>query len=185
MEKIEYQTRGKRLKNENDQPILTEITPKRRRRHGQKQEIEKEKIEETEEVDEIQDISRQENISIPPLVAFERDVSSHLFNQHGSFGKYVNIEDLRAVIDYMNTRVLFKDEAIRICLLAMIMGKNALLFGPPGTSKSLIVDSIAAVFVPEQGDLNRCKYFRSTFHSNTTIDEVFGPINIEKLRRRV
>lgn len=78
------------------------------------------------------------------------------------------------VIEPLKNRFVNKDEVIDLIALIAVCGENLLIFGPPGTAKSQLVASFAAAL---QG-----RYFEYLLTRFTEPNEIFGPVDIRKLR---
>jgi len=68
-----------------------------------------------------------------------------------------------------------RDDEIDIVLTALIAGEHPLLVGPPGTGKSLLLDSLLSW-------LQGAKRFNILFTKFSTPEEVFGPISVQGLK---
>lgn len=76
-----------------------------------------------------------------------------------------------------------RQDAFEVLSLAWAAGENAFFIGPPGTAKTLTAEVFAKKLQIEQ-------FFQYQLSPYTTVDEVFGPIDIRafkegKLRRKV
>lgn len=67
-----------------------------------------------------------------------------------------------------------REEEIRLAIIALISKSHVCLFGPAGTAKSAILDYISKVF--------NAPYFHYLLTKFSKPDEIFGTINIKKLR---
>lgn len=70
-----------------------------------------------------------------------------------------------------------RDEVIDLIALAAVAGEHLFLYGPPGTAKSLLVRRFA-------GAVN-CRYFEYLLTRFSEPNELFGPIDLVKLREGV
>jgi MoxR-like ATPase len=68
-----------------------------------------------------------------------------------------------------------RDGEIDLVLTALIAGEHPLLVGPPGTGKSLLLDSLMTW-------LSGAKRFTILFTKFSTPEEVFGPISVQGLK---
>lgn len=80
-------------------------------------------------------------------------------------------------------RFVERQDAFEVLSLAWAAGENAFFIGPPGTAKTLTAEEFAR-------KLTIKNYFQYQLSPYTTVDEVFGPIDIRafkegKLRRNV
>lgn len=82
-----------------------------------------------------------------------------------------------AVTDPLKRRFVGRDEVIDLIALAAIAGEHLFLYGPPGTAKSLLVRAFAAGV--------RCRYFEYLLTRFSEPNEVFGPVDLVRLREGV
>lgn len=75
----------------------------------------------------------------------------------------------------MAASLIERDEEIDVILAALLCGENPLLVGPPGTAKSLLLDSLLRW-------VDGAKKFSVLFTKFTTPEEVFGPISVMGLK---
>ncbi len=85
------------------------------------------------------------------------------------------ITSLENVLAHLKHMYIGKDQVIDLLGLSLIAGENIFLYGPPGTAKSAIVNSLSKLI--ENG--KKFDYLLTKF---TEPNEIFGPINIQKLR---
>ncbi|MBW5467105.1 AAA domain-containing protein [Brevibacillus formosus] len=78
-------------------------------------------------------------------------------------------------IELLERRFLERSELIRLLMLGIMSGENALLIGPPGTAKSQLARSVAQLF----GSEHWFEYLLTRF---TTPDEIFGPVSLQQLK---
>ncbi len=81
---------------------------------------------------------------------------------------------LTRIIEHLDAQFKEREEEIKGLLLGMIAGEHVLLFGPPGTAKSLLVRTIGQVF----GGKSFFTYLLTRF---STPEEIFGPLSITAL----
>lgn len=79
-------------------------------------------------------------------------------------------------IELLERRFLERSELIRLLMLGIISGENALLIGPPGTAKSQLARAVSQLF----GSEHWFEYLLTRF---TTPDELFGPVSLQKLKQ--
>lgn len=70
-----------------------------------------------------------------------------------------------------------RDAEVDVVLTALIAQENPLLVGPPGTAKSLLLDSLM--------DMMHGRKFSVLFNKFTTPEEVYGPISVKGLKEDV
>jgi MoxR-like ATPase len=80
----------------------------------------------------------------------------------------------RRVTDRLKPRFVGRDEVVDLIALAAVAGEHLFLYGPPGTAKSLIVREFASAV--------QCRYFEYLLTRFSEPNEVFGPIDLAKLR---
>src|SRR5438309_9100693 len=80
----------------------------------------------------------------------------------------------RSVVETLKGRFVGRDEVIDLIALAVVAGEHLFLYGPPGTAKSLLVREFAAAV--------RCRYFEYLLTRFSEPNEIFGPIDLVKLR---
>lgn len=76
----------------------------------------------------------------------------------------------------MSSTLIERDEEIDVVLTALLCRENPLLVGPPGTAKSLLLDSVASWV---NGTTRK---FSILFTKFTTPEEVFGPVSVMGLK---
>jgi MoxR-like ATPase len=79
-----------------------------------------------------------------------------------------------AAREAMNDALIEREGEIEVVLTALICGEHPLLVGPPGTAKSLLLDSLA--------DLIKAPKFDYLLSKFTDPMELFGPVDITKLK---
>jgi MoxR-like ATPase len=82
---------------------------------------------------------------------------------------------MEQAIELLERRFLERSELIRLLMLGMISGENALLIGPPGTAKSQLARAVSHLF----GSEHWFEYLLTRF---TTPDEIFGPVSLQQLK---
>lgn len=81
------------------------------------------------------------------------------------------------VIEPMKARYVGRDEVIDLIALALVAGEHLFLYGPPGTAKSALVREFSG--------LVKGSYFEYMLTRFSEPNEIFGPIDIGKLREGV
>jgi MoxR-like ATPase len=76
----------------------------------------------------------------------------------------------------LNAQFLERSDQIRGALVALLSRQHLLLFGPPGTAKSLLVNALAERVLSSQAFIWLLTKF-------TTPDELFGPISMKGLEQ--
>ncbi|HEX3150712.1 MAG TPA: AAA family ATPase [Gemmataceae bacterium] len=79
-----------------------------------------------------------------------------------------------AVTDRLKKQFVGREEVIDLIALAVVAGEHLFLFGPPGTAKSALIRSFANAV---EG-----RYFEYLLTRFSEPNEVFGPIDLVKLR---
>src|SRR5687768_3657491 len=78
------------------------------------------------------------------------------------------------VVDVLKRRFVGRDEVVDLIALAVVAGEHLFLFGPPGTAKSALIRAFATAV--------RGHYFEYLLTRFSEPNEVFGPIDLAKLR---
>jgi MoxR-like ATPase len=81
------------------------------------------------------------------------------------------------VLDPLKARFVERDEVIDLIALAAVAGEHLFLYGPPGTAKSALIREFAGAV--------RGRYFEYMLTRFSEPNEVFGPIDIARLREGV
>lgn len=85
------------------------------------------------------------------------------------------IDRLRAeVIEPLKRRFVGRDEVVDLIALAVTAGEHLFLHGPPGTAKSALIRQFATAV--------RARYFEYLLTRFSEPNEVFGPIDLVRLR---
>ena len=79
----------------------------------------------------------------------------------------------------MRSSLLERDDEIEIILLAMLARTHAFFLGEPGIAKSKLIETAISLIGP---DLNAEDYFHILFMKSTTREDVFGPLDLQKLK---
>jgi MoxR-like ATPase len=80
----------------------------------------------------------------------------------------------QVVIDPLKQRFVQRDEVIDLIALALTAGEHLFLLGPPGTAKSALIRHFALAV--------RARYFEYLLTRFSEPNEIFGPIDIARLR---
>ena len=83
----------------------------------------------------------------------------------------------RHAIEPLKARFVGRDEVIDLIALAVVAGEHLFLYGPPGTAKSLLVREFAGAV--------RCRYFEYLLTRFSEPNEIFGPVDLARLREGV
>jgi MoxR-like ATPase len=83
---------------------------------------------------------------------------------------------MEQAIQLLEKRFFERSELIRLLLLGIMSGENALLIGPPGTAKSQLARAISQLF----GSDHWFDYLLTRF---TTPYEIFGPVSLQQLKQ--
>jgi len=86
-----------------------------------------------------------------------------------------NLEKLKAVLDYIKSVFVDKDEIINLFGICLLAKENAFLLGPPGTAKSALVRTLSSC-------IKEGKNFEYLLTRFTEPNEIFGPFDIRKLK---
>ena len=76
----------------------------------------------------------------------------------------------------LNEVVVGRPEVVRGLLLGLLSGNHVFLLGPPGTAKSLLLDSLCR-------RLGGARIYKRLFTAYTQPEEVFGPVRISGLKQ--
>lgn len=80
----------------------------------------------------------------------------------------------RRVVTPLKTTFVGRDEVIDLTALAVVAGEHLFLYGPPGTAKSALVRAFATAV--------RGRYFEYLLTRFSEPNEIFGPVDLAKLR---
>ncbi len=80
----------------------------------------------------------------------------------------------RQVCQPLKNQFVGRDEVIDLIALAVVAGEHLFLFGPPGTAKSLLVRRFALGV--------HCPYFEYMLTRFSEPNELFGPVDLARLR---
>ncbi len=78
------------------------------------------------------------------------------------------------VVDDLKRKFVGRDEVVDLIALAVVAGEHLFLYGPPGTAKSALIRQFASSV---QG-----RYFEYLLTRFSEPNEIFGPIDLAKLR---
>jgi len=83
----------------------------------------------------------------------------------------------REVLEPLKTRFVERAEVVDLLALAVVAGEHLFLYGPPGTAKSALIRQFAQTV--------RGRYFEYMLTRFSEPNEIFGPIDIVRLRQGV
>ncbi len=81
--------------------------------------------------------------------------------------------------EHLESGLVGRRDHARMLLLAAVAGENALLFGPPGTAKSLLARRLKDCFADE------VRYFECLLTKFSMPEEVFGPVSLKGLEKDI
>ncbi|MHB1560061.1 MAG: AAA family ATPase [Isosphaeraceae bacterium] len=81
------------------------------------------------------------------------------------------------VIEPLKRRFVGRDEVVDLIALAVTAGEHLFLYGPPGTAKSALIRQFATAV--------RARYFEYLLTRFSEPNEVFGPIDLVRLREGI
>jgi len=83
-------------------------------------------------------------------------------------------EKLTKILELLDKKLVERDDENRMILLGMLSGQNIIILGPPGTAKSLAARTFCNL-------ISGGKFFEYLLTKFTQPDEIFGPIDVNKL----
>lgn len=86
---------------------------------------------------------------------------------------------LKKLGEHLESGLVGRRDHARMLLLAAVAGENALLFGPPGTAKSLLARRLKDCFADE------VRYFECLLTKFSMPEEVFGPVSLKGLEQDI
>ena len=88
-------------------------------------------------------------------------------------------EKLKKLSAHLESGLIGRRDHARMLLLAAVAGENAILFGPPGTAKSLLARRLKDCFADE------VRYFECLLTKFSMPEEVFGPVSLKGLEQDI
>ncbi len=88
-------------------------------------------------------------------------------------------QKLKILSEHLERGLVGRRDHARMLLLAAVAGENAILFGPPGTAKSLLARRLKDCFVDD------IKYFECLLTKFSMPEEVFGPVSLKGLEQDI
>lgn len=85
------------------------------------------------------------------------------------------LKEFLAAERQMGAGLLERKEELRMCMTALLCKEHVLLVGPPGTAKSMLIETIA--------QWTGLKFFNVLVSKFTTPEEVFGPLDLTELKQ--
>jgi MoxR-like ATPase len=83
----------------------------------------------------------------------------------------------QSVLDPLKARFVGRGEVVDLIALALVAGEHLFLYGPPGTAKSALIREFARAV--------RGRYFEYMLTRFSEPNEIFGPVDIARLREGV
>lgn len=97
-------------------------------------------------------------------------------NEHTKLDDTICVEKYKELITELKDSFLERDQEIDILATSLISEQSAVLVGPPGTGKSLLVRAFAKAL--------ETSYFDYLITPYTTPDEIIGPISLKNLKEK-
>lgn len=88
-------------------------------------------------------------------------------------------QKLKKLGEHLEAGLVGRRDHARMLLLAAVAGENAILFGPPGTAKSLLARRLKDCFADD------IKYFECLLTKFSMPEEVFGPVSLKGLEQDI
>ena len=88
-------------------------------------------------------------------------------------------QKLKKLGEHLEAGLVGRRDHARMLLLAAVAGENAILFGPPGTAKSLLARRLKDCFADD------IKYFECLLTKFSMPEEVFGPVSLKGLEKDI
>ena len=88
-------------------------------------------------------------------------------------------EKLKKLGEHLEGGLVGRRDHARMLLLAAVAGENAMLFGPPGTAKSLLARRLKDCFADD------IRYFECLLTKFSMPEEVFGPVSLKGLEQDI
>ncbi len=88
-------------------------------------------------------------------------------------------EKLKKLSAHLESGLIGRRDHARMLLLAAVAGENAILFGPPGTAKSLLARRLKDCFADD------VRYFECLLTKFSMPEEVFGPVSLKGLEQDI
>jgi len=88
-------------------------------------------------------------------------------------------EKLKKLGNHLEGGLVGRRDHARMLLLAAVAGENAILFGPPGTAKSLLARRLKDCFADD------IRYFECLLTKFSMPEEVFGPVSLRGLEQDI
>ena len=91
------------------------------------------------------------------------------------------VERFNTAFEFVEKRLINRSEEIEAAKYCLLTRGHLLLEGPPGVAKSLLARLVFKV-VESESETKPLVVYRKQFMANTLPEEVFGPMNMQKLR---
>lgn len=90
------------------------------------------------------------------------------------------VKQLAAIEVELNAVLIEREEAVRLCLVALLARQHTVLLGPPGTGKSFLIERLTKHLADASGG---CEYFDILMTRFTTPEEVLGPVSVTAMKQ--
>ena len=85
------------------------------------------------------------------------------------------INNLPEILSKTNEGLINLKIVVNLCFLSVFCRENIMLFGPPGTAKTLVAERVCKTCTSNK----KQTYFYYLLNKFTTPEEIFGPISIK------